>query len=65
MSVVIVVGILVAGAVVVILVIVVTVFGQRSKSWSPTVVTTFANDNHELSVVQTDIEKPDSNGVDM
>ena len=59
-SVVIVVGILIAVVVVVILIIMLTIFSQRNKPGSTASVTTVTNDKHEMSLVQTDIEKSDT-----
>ena len=50
-------GILIAVVVVVILIIVVTISSQRSKPGSTALGTTVTNDNHEILLVQTDIEK--------
>ena len=53
-------GALIAVVIVVILIIVVTIFSQRSKG-SPTLVTTVTNEDHELPLVKTDIDKSDNN----
>ena len=51
-------GALIAVVIVVILIIVVTIFSQRSKG-SPALVTTVTNEDHELPLVKTDIDKSD------
>jgi uncharacterized membrane protein YqiK len=67
--VVIVAGVLIAVVVVIIFIIVVTAFSRKSKPKSPALMTTVINDthddNHGMSLVQTDIEKSDTTKVNL